>query len=384
MEEAERAVFEDDRTRRYRISRRGRTLFALGIALFPLYFLCIFLPNGVAAKTSLSLAWYLEMVVQNIATFGTWATGGETSSTRLLFIQYIIVALVGSALALSGAVYQGAFRNALASPSTLGVQSGGVLGGTLFVLFAMRDDGTNLFADESPRLLARFGLSFSILLGCLFMVAAVSLAARAFSRSGRMSTLVLVLCGMVFAGGVAEILGLIQYRMMVTNTFDNRTYALRYMLMGSFQGVYTPMHLALISIPVCAAGAVIMAMRGRLNLIVFGEDEARSMGVRVPLIRNLTVGVVTLLTAVVLSFCGMIGFVGLIVPHVARRMVGPDFNYLIPASALLGAASMMLVFHIASALGLATNINMMTSLVGGILFFCMLLYYRRRGHADWA
>ena len=108
------------------------------------------------------------------------------------------------------------------------------------------------------------------------------------------------------------------------------------------------------------------------------------MGIKVELTRNIMIGIVTILTAVVISFCGQIGFVGFIVPHMARRFVGPDFRYLVPASALLGAICMTGVYYIAMLVGYASNINFVTSLVGGLAFLIMIMRFRNRRYADWA
>ena len=140
----------------------------------------------------------------------------------------------------------------------------------------------------------------------------------------------------------------------------------------------------LVAIPVLLAITAVMLMRSRLNLLVFGEDEARSMGIRVELTRNLMVGIVTFLTAIVISFCGQIGFVGFIIPHLARRFVGPDFRYLVPGSALLGAVCMMTVYYIATVIGYSSNINFVTSLVGGTIFLIMIIRFRNKRYADCA
>lgn len=105
---------------------------------------------------------------------------------------------------------------------------------------------------------------------------------------------------------------------------------------------------------------------------------------RVEFTRNLMVGIVTALTAIVISFCGMIGFVGFIVPHMTRRITGSDFRYLMPASALMGALCMTIVYHVAGIVGYTSNINVMTSVVGGAIFLAMLIRFRSGRNADWA
>jgi iron complex transport system permease protein len=388
IDEAERNLFRDDARRRYRMERRTRTVAVLCVAIPIVWLLCVLLPNGLDSNNNnLSLAWYMETAGRNAASLGGWISGGTTEGVHILFLQYIIAAAVGAALAISGSVYQGAFRNALASPTTLGVETGGVLGGMIYILL-IRDNSviegmTVMEIADSQSFLQMYALAFSILIGCFLMVFIVSGCAKVLGR-GRFSTIGLILSGVVFAGCIGEVLGLIQYALLQENTFDSRVYALRMMMMGTFGRALTPAHLAMIGIPVIVGITAVIIMRGRLNLLVFGEDEARTMGINVRLIRFVTVGIVTALTAVVISFCGMIGFIGFIVPHITRRLVGPDLRYLLPASALVGAIVMMIIYHVATVIGLASNINLMTSVVGGGIFLVMVMVMRRRSHADWA
>jgi iron complex transport system permease protein len=385
---AEKEFFPNESLRKRRMGKKGRTLAFLGVAFVLLYFICLFLPDNVTVNAwQHNLAWYIEMTKKNISVFANYISGTEVSSTRWHTTQYLIVAIVGAALSVNGAVYQGAFKNALASPSTLGVQTGGALGGTVFALafYKPAEDITYALTEaKNMSLWDRYGSAVCILIGCFVMVFFVLITAKKMSKGGRLSTLGLILSGMVFGGAVGSVLGLIQYWMLQNNTEDARTYTLRYIMMGTFDNVYTPEHLLLIGIPLGIGITVLMLLRKRLNLLAFGEDEARTMGVNVNLTRNIIIGIATTLTGVIIAFCGVIGFIGFMVPHVTRRMVGPDFNYLVPGSALVGASVLMVIFHVGRALGLANTIGLMTSLVGGTIFLALLLYYRRRGHADWA
>ena len=156
------------------------------------------------------------------------------------------------------------------------------------------------------------------------------------------------------------------------------------MMLGTFDRIISLESLLLLAVPACMGITAVILMRGRLNLLVFGEDEARVMGMRVERTRNIMIALVTILTALVISFCGQIGFVGFIIPHLARRFTGPDFRYLIPGSALLGAICMTAVYYIANLASYASNINFITSLVGGSIFFIMIIRFRNKRYADWA
>ncbi|MDR0886462.1 MAG: iron ABC transporter permease, partial [Clostridiales Family XIII bacterium] len=310
IKEAERNLFQDETKRRYKMARRSKTIVTLSVALPIVYLICILLPNGLTENnTHLSFAWYLEMIGKNANTLAG-VLSGQPAGTGGQFIitQYLIVALVGAALAISGSVYQGAFRNALASPTTLGIETGGVLGGMIFILLFFTDEeyGTMTKGQASGeiRFLADYGLTLFILIGCFVMVGVVLGASRILGR-GKYSTLGLILSGVIFSGGIGEILGLIQYQMLQENMYDTRVYAMRFLMLGTFTKAFTTTQLVMMGIPILTGITIILLLRRKLNLLVFGEDEARTMGIKVGLIRNLTVGVVTVLTAIVITYCGM-------------------------------------------------------------------------------
>lgn len=390
IREEERNLFKDEAVRRYRMERRTRTVITLSIVLGLIFLGAVLLP-AIPVSRGITPAEYVQIFTRKIADLGRFAAGG-TAKNAIDFSIYrlLIVGCVGAALALSGAVYQGSFKNALASPSTLGVQSGGSLGGCLYVFFFMSAAGTEAISYEeyaemvdSMSVLQRYGKNFAILAGCFLGVVLIVSISKAAGK-GKVSTLALILSGSVFSSIIGGAVSLIQYYMILVNPYDPRTETLRYMMMGTFDNAFTLETMLMVCLPILIGIAVIMSLRTKLNLLVFGEDEARSLGIQVDRIRNTMVAVVTILTAITISYCGQIGFVGFIVPHMARFLVGPDFRYLIPASCLLGAASMLVVYQSALILECSTNINLMTSLVGGVLFLCILVKYRRNSNADWA
>lgn len=390
IKEEEKNLFRDARKANWRMDHRTRNMWIMAVCVVVAYLLAILLPNGLNGNNlHLSVAWWSEMLQQNIRDLAVMLSGGNADYMDLKVCTFAAVALVGAALACSGAVYQGSLRNGLASPTTLGVQTGGVLGGTIYVLFFWPASVSGMHYSEiiaqrqSLNLLQRYEESFFIIAGALVAVAFVVTVARIAGR-GKISTVALILTGMMFSGTVGGVIGLVRYWLMLTDTYGDKTYELRFMMMGTFSRVYTLEHLMTVGIPIAAGLIVIMFMRSRLNLLVFGEDEARVMGLRVDLTRNLMVTMVTIMTALVIAFCGMIGFIGFIVPHMARRITGPDFRWLLPGSAMVGAITMLVIYYIATAVNYADNINFMTSLIGGSAFLIMMIYFRRRSNADWA
>ena len=390
IREEERNVFADEHKLRWHMDHRTSKMWALACGVVFVYLIVIFLPGGLDSNNvNLSIAWWAETLRGNVEDFSRILSGENPDYMDLVVCRFAAVALVGAALASSGAVYQGALRNGLASPTTLGVQTGGVLGGTVYVLFFMPAAVTGMHYSEiieqrqAMNILQRYEEAFFIIGGALLAVCFVVTIARIAGR-GKISSLALILTGMMFSGTVGGAIGLVRYWLMLTDTYGERTYELRFMMMGTFSRVYTPEHLLLVGAPIAIGLVVIMLLRNRLNLLVFGEDEARIMGLRVDLTRNLMVTVVTVLTAVVIAFCGMIGFIGFIVPHMARRITGPDFRWLLPGSAMLGAITMLVIYYVATAVNYADNINFMTSLIGGTGFLIMMIKARRQSNADWA
>ena len=386
IKEEEKNLFQEEHKRRYRMDHRSLNMCALAAGSFLVYLLVIFLPNGLDSNNiNLSLAWWVKVLRGNVEDLSLWMSGGQPVYMHMIVCRFAAVALVGAVLACSGAVYQGSMQNGLASPSTLGVQTGGVLGGTIYVIFFMKEtEGIVSYSEiheqrMAMNILQRYAESFFVIIGALLMVIFVVSIARVAGR-GSISPVALILTGMITSSTIGGAIGLIRYWLMLTDTYGAKTYELRYMMMGTFSRVFAPEHLALLGIPLVIGLVVILLLSSKLNLLAFGEDEARTMGLRVDLTRNLMVGTVTVMTAFVIAFCGMIGFIGFIVPHMARRIIGPDFRWLVPASALTGAITMMIIYYIATAVNYADNINFMTSLVGGTAFLIVMIRSRRKSY----
>lgn len=383
-------VYKEESDRRHGMEKRNRILLGMGIVLILIFCLANILPTNIHAGVRfLSLAECLDQVQFNVRRIFNALGGAGTLETQYIIFRYLGVATVGATLALCGAVYQGAFKNTLASPSTLGVQSGGVMGGTIHIMFFASyseeiTTASQLHRElENMNLLQRYEQGFFILAGCFLGVAFVVTVSK-IAGKGKVSSVALILAGTVFGSFIRGIAELIQYWLLLYEAYGMKTYELRFMMLGTFDRINSLESLLILAVPACIGIAAVMLMRNRLNLLVFGEDEARVMGIRVERTRNLMIATVTVLTALVISFCGQIGFIGFIIPHLARRFVGPDFRYLIPGSALLGATCMTGIYYIANLASYASNINFITSLVGGSAFFIMIIRFRNKRYADWA
>lgn len=270
--------------------------------------------------------------------------------------RILLVTLCGMGLALSGAAMQGVFRNPLVGPEIAGVSSGASLGGVIAI--AMGASAAGLV-----------GLSFGF--GLLALAAAFGLA----SLSGRASTLSLVLAGFVVSGFCASMLGLIQTVVDTTTKLPSIVY----WLLGSFVGA-TYDKVFLVAVVMATAGSSVLALRWRINLLSLGEDDARALGVNVNAMRWSLMSLVALIVAAQVAVSGGVGWVGLVIPHIARLIVGPEHGRLLPAAALMGGLYLLLMDNIArTATTQEIPIGLLTSAVGTPIFAYLFWRVQKKG-----
>lgn len=271
--------------------------------------------------------------------------------------RLLIGAFVGAGLALCGATLQGVFRNPLVDPHVIGVSSGAAFGGVTAILLGLGA-------------VALWSLAFTAGLGALLLVVMMS------RRAGRSSVLMLVLSGVVVSALFSALVSLATYFADPNDTLP----AIVFWLMGSFASA-TPER-ALYMLPIIIVFAVpLLLMRFRINILSLGDEEARALGLNVEPTRWLALCCVTGITAASVANSGIIGWVGLVIPHFARAIVGPDHRVLLPASALLGASYMLLVDLMARSLIAAEiPLGVLTAVVGATVF--MVLLHRARSE-DW-
>ena len=266
--------------------------------------------------------------------------------------------LIGASLAMCGAALQGAFRNPLVGPQILGISSGAALGGCLAIVF---------FSS----MLSILGMAFA---GGLLAIALVYGISRV---GGRNHILVLVLAGVVTGAFFSSLLSLLTYFADPNDTLP----AIVFWLMGSF-ATASYLKLGWVLVPMLAGMTVLCLMRFRINVLSMGDEHAASLGVRVERIRWLMLGCVALIVSSGVAVAGAIGWVGLIVPHFARMLVGPDHRVLLPASALMGAIFMLCVDTVARSLTVAEiPLDVITSLIGAPVFATVLRSAHGKGGA---
>jgi iron complex transport system permease protein len=285
---------------------------------------------------------------------------GGTSSLILFEVRLpriVASIMVGAALATAGAAYQGLFRNPMVSPDILGASAGAGFGAALAIMLEW-----NILAIQ--------GASF--LCGLIAVLTSCAIAARL--RAGGDSVLTLVLVGIVVGSIFAAMISLLKY---FADTYS-KLPAITLWLMGSLSAINSR-DVAFAAGPVAIGVFVLMRLRWQINVLAFGEEEAKALGAATDTLRWLIIACATLLTAVSVAIAGMVGWVGLVIPHCARMVVGPNYKLLLPASMLMGAIYLMLVDDLArTGYAIEIPLGIVTALIGAP-FFLYLITKSRRG-----
>ena len=279
----------------------------------------------------------------------TWTNQQETLFFNVRLPRILLALMVGACLATAGAAFQGTFQNPLVSPDILGASQGAAFGAALAILTVGGAFATSIYA-----------FAFSML--SVFVVLLIS------NRAKGNRVLVVVLAGVMvsnlFQSGVS-------FCKLVADPADDLP-AITYWLMGSLTGAKLS-DLALVAAPMAIGMVVLFAMRWRINILTMGDDEASTMGINAKHTRYVVLLAATLVTAASVAVSGIIGFVGLVVPHLTRMIVGADYRKLIPASALMGASFLLIVDNVAR---LATTaeipIGILTAFIGAPFFLYLI------------
>ncbi|WP_176085713.1 iron ABC transporter permease [Martelella sp. HB161492] len=277
----------------------------------------------------------------------------ETIDQRIVLLvrmpRVLLAAVTGAALGVGGAALQGVFRNPLVSQQVLGISQGAAFGGALSILVGF--SGVTLL-----------GIAFFFGLAALVMV---GLLARI---NGRTEVVTVILSGMVIGALFAALVSVVQFVADPNTSLP----AIVYWLMGSFSTATWPR--LFLGLPGLVIGmAVIFLFRYRLNLLALEDTEARSLGVNPDRERWIIFIATALTTATSVAVAGIIGWIGLVIPHAARILVGEDHRVLIPASAILGAAYLTFIDTLARTLTAAEiPLGVLTALIGAPVFGLLL------------
>jgi iron complex transport system permease protein len=263
--------------------------------------------------------------------------------------------LIGAALAAAGAAFQQMFRNPLVAPDTLGVSSGAALGAVAGIFVGAQVATIQL-------------LAFAGGLG------AVTLVWLLASRMRALDPLVtLILTGIVVGGLIGAVISLLKYLADPYNTLP----AITFWLLGSLAG-FARDDLVGAALPIVLAVGALWLVRWRVDLLTLDDDEAQALGVPVRRLRALVIAAATLATATAVAYAGIVGWIGLVVPHIARLLVGPTFARLLPVAVLLGAAFMLAVDTLGRTMAsIEIPPGVLTALVGSPVFVYLLARVRR-------
>jgi iron complex transport system permease protein len=274
---------------------------SLCIGVYPMSF-------GQAARIVAHLAWPGPLPANP-----PWTVREITVIQVIRLPRVLLATLAGIGLGISGAALQGIIRNPLVSPDVVGVSSGAAFGGVLALLWDFPPAG----------IIALACCGGMLAMACTFGLARVS-------RAGG-NGMILILAGLFIGAFFMAIVTLI-----VSVSDDAHLPGIAYWLLGTFVGADAK-KVAIVGIPTLGCGAVLMTFRWRLNLLSLGDLDAKTLGVNVGLLRWVVIALVSIVIASQVAVSGVVGWIGLVVPHIARLLVGPDHRRLLPAAALLGA-----------------------------------------------
>jgi iron complex transport system permease protein len=279
----------------------------------------------------------------------TWTGIEESVVLEIRLPRVLLAMLIGAGLATAGTAFQGLFRNPLVSPHLLGVAAGAGFGAALGILIS----GQTAVVQ-----------SFAFVFGLLAVAGAYLL--------GRLKTgtslLMLVLAGVIIGAVFSALISLIKY---VADP-DEKLPAIVYWLMGSLAGAsYKDL---IKGAPAILGGSLVLfLLRWRINVLSLGEEEAQSLGINVQWQRWIIIIASTIITASAVSLCGTVGWIGLVIPHVGRMLVGPDHRVLLPASISIGAFYLLLIDDVArTATAAEIPLSVLTAIIGAPFFAYLL------------
>ena len=278
-----------------------------------------------------------------------WTSSAETVILQVRLPRAIMAALIGAGLSMSGASFQGMFQNPLVSPFILGVSAGASFGAAMGLVL------------ELPALAVQ-GLAF------VFGILAVGLAYFLAHIYKATPILMLVLSGMVVSAFFQSLLSLIKF----VADDEEKLPAITFWLMGSLGSIEVK-DLTIAVIPITLSMIVLYLLRWKLNVLSMGDRESRSLGVNNELMKGIIIIVTTVITSTAVAFSGIIGWVGQVIPHFCRMIVGPDHRVLIPATMLVGAGYLILIDNFCRLLTAnEIPLGILTAMVGAPVFAYLL------------
>lgn len=321
-------------------------ILTLTVGIISLFFGRFYIEPGIVIKILFSKIIPIQ---------STWSETMETVIFQVRLPRVFLGMLVGATLSISGTAFQGMFQNPLVSPDILGVSSAAGFGAAIAILLS----GNIVTIQILAFVFGIFGVVIAYLL----------------SRVNKMTPiLMLVLSGVVVSAFFSALISLIKY---IADPYE-KLPAITFWLMGSLSTASIK-DILVILLPVIVGSSGLLLLGWRINVLSMGDEEARSLGIKTELLKGIVITCATILTASAVCISGMIGWVGLVIPHISRMIVGPDHCKLLPASFAIGATYLVIIDNIArSASSAEIPLGILTAIIG-LPFFAYLIRKTKGG-----
>ncbi len=320
------------------------------IALLGIILLVVFLLSFSIGRYGVPVSEVIRIFISRVFPMKqTWTAEMATVVLNIRLPRIVMACLVGCALSAAGASYQGVFQNPMASPDILGASSGAAFGAALAILLG-----------GSMRIITLAAFASS-----LVTVMAVYLIAQR-APGLRVVNLILagIMVGSLFTAGTSYI------KLVADPT--NQLPAITYWMMGSLSGSKLK-QVAFVIVPIALGLIPLILIRWQVNILTLGDEEARTLGVNTSRLRLVVILCATLITAASVSVSGMIGWVGLVIPHLCRKLVGNNYRYLLPASMIAGAIFLLIVDNVSrNLLAVEIPIGILTAFIGAPFFIYLI------------
>lgn len=320
------------------------------ILLLVVLLVIVFLASFTLGRYGVPLAQVVKILFDRVIPLNqTWTSEMETVVINIRLPRILMACLVGCCLSAAGASYQGVFQNPMAAPDILGASSGAAFGAALAILIG-----------ASTRMITLFAFASSM----VTVIAVFLIAQRAPGL--RVVNLILagIMVGSLFTAGTSYI------KLVADPT--NQLPAITYWMMGSLSGSKLK-DVVLVVVPMAIGLVPLFLLRWQINILTLGDEEARTLGVNTNRLRFFVIVCATLVTAASVSVSGMIGWVGLVIPHLSRKLVGSNYRYLLPSSMVAGATFLLLVDNVSrNLLAVEIPIGILTAFIGAPFFIYLI------------
>lgn len=320
------------------------------MALLTSVLIILFVFSFVLGRYDVPVKEVVRILLSNILPLKeTWEENMKIAVLNVRLPRILLACLVGASLSMAGTAYQSVFKNPLASPDILGASSGACFGAALAILIGQSKAGITAFA----------------FICCLITVALVYLIGSKV-RGNPITGILLagIMISSLFSSGTSYI------KLVADPT--NQLPAITYWLMGSLSGARMS-DVKFVLIPMAIGAIPLIIMRWRINILTLGDEEANAIGINAKRTRLITIISATMLVAASVSISGMIGWVGLVIPHLGRKLVGNNCRYLIPTSMIFGAIFLLLVDNVSrNLLAVEIPIGILTAFIGAPFFIYLM------------